>query len=75
MKLINRIRKLIRRRKLRSEMRLRERCIAYAGDGDTKKAALIYRFIVKGTMKGCNGIEYIYPNLEGVIHQDESPRK
>lgn len=56
-------------------MRLRERCIAYAGDGDTKKAALIYRFIVKGTMKGCNGIEYIYPNLEGVIHQDESPRK
>lgn len=63
------------RRQIRREQKLRERCIKYGG-GNELRGASIYRFIVKGTyIDSCASNptkEYIYPNLEGVIHQGKN---
>lgn len=68
------------KRQIRREQKLRERCIRYAKAGGIHEASLIYRFIVKGTYISQNAMtkersEYVYPNLEGVIHQVENPTK
>lgn len=78
MKLFNFILKWRRTRQLRREQELRERCIRYAKDGNRFEASSIYRFIVKGTYLDRNPKtgkvnEYVYSNLEGIVHQDGSP--
>lgn len=78
MKIINAIRELALRRKIRREQKLRERCVRYAKNHSCPEAALIYRFIVKGTYVYVEPgtqerSEYVYPNLEGAIHPVENP--
>lgn len=68
------------KRLIRAEQRLRERCIAYAGNGNTNLASQIYRFIVRGTYAQRDRItgevsEYTYVNLEGVIRPAENLTK
>lgn len=68
------------KRQIRREQELRERCVKYTTDGNLVAAASIYRFIVKGTGLERNArtgkvAEYTYLNLEGIIHQDESPTR
>ena len=62
------------KRQIKREQALRERCIKYAGDGNTVRASLIYRFIVRGTLMSGDE-EVTYPNLEGVIHSEKSLSK
>ena len=74
------LRRLAVRRRLRKEQALRERCIRYAGGNGCNAAAAIYRFIANGTYIYCNPHtkqrdEYVYSNLEGVIHRDGSQEK
>lgn len=75
MKIAKWIKLVLAKRKLRKEMQLRERCVKYAGNKGPFHAAMIYRFIVKGTYIDIDHAtqekkELVYPNLEGVIHQD-----
>ena len=80
MGIISFIRKCAIQHKIRREQKLRERCIQYAKDKSCSEAAFIYRFIVNGTYLGYESStkemkEYVYPTLEGVIHQDENLKK
>lgn len=80
MGIIDFIRECAVRRQIRRERKLRERCVRYAKDHNCIAAAAIYRFIVRGTCLECNPLtkerkEYVYPNLEGVIHQVRNPEK
>lgn len=68
------------KRQIRREQELRERCVRYATSGNLTSAAYIYRFIVNGTfiekdVKTGEVYERTYPNLEGIIHQVERPKK
>lgn len=80
MKLFNFIYEWRRRRHIRREQELRERCIRYAKDSNCIEASSIYRFIVRGSHverdpRTGENKEYVYSNLEGIIHQDESPTR
>lgn len=68
------------RRRICREQKLRERCVRYAGNGNLSFASAIYRFIIKGTYidrdpQTKEVRESPFPNLVGIIHQDESPTK
>ncbi len=78
MGIIDFIRECAIRRQIRREQKLRERCVQYANSSNCNVAASIYRFIVSGTYIDSSTKErkeYIYPNLEGVIHQAGNSKK
>lgn len=73
------LRELKINRQVRREQKLRERCVKYAikRNVDLFYAAVIYRFIVKGTFierdrEERKDKEYLYPNLQGIIQEAES---
>lgn len=80
MGLIQYIKKYRLKKLIQAEQGLRERCIAYAGNGNANLAAQIYRFIVRGTYAQRDRItgevsEYTYVDLEGVIRPAENLTK
>lgn len=80
MAIFNFLHRLAISRRIRKEQALRERCIQYADGKGCAVAASIYRFIVNGTHREYDQnaheyAEFVYTNLEGVIHQGENPTK
>ena len=79
MGIISIIRKCAIQHKVRREQKPRERCVQYAKDNKCAETASICRFIMNGTylsydLSTKEMKEYIYPILEGVIHQVENAK-